>query len=84
MEDLERSQERETCSGLSSPFAHLLSFSYATQGLQLGIFRSDYLLHESDGKLEIKQVEFNTISASFGALSQSIEGLHRYVVIWQP
>jgi glutathione synthase len=58
------------------------SFSYANQALQLGIFRSDYLVHESDSKLEIKQVEFNTISASFGALSQAVDGLHRYVVIW--
>lgn len=47
------------------------------QPLQLGLFRSDYLLHEGDGGMGIKQVEFNTISSSFGALSQLAGGLHR-------
>ncbi|OCF42353.1 glutathione synthetase [Kwoniella heveanensis CBS 569] len=53
------------------------------QHKQLGIFRSDYLLHEEkdDGKeqLAIKQVEFNTIAASFGALSQRAGEMHRYL-----
>lgn len=49
------------------------------QPRQLGIFRSDYLLHDSapDAPLEIKQVEFNTIAASFGALSQKAVDMHR-------
>ncbi|KAE8260130.1 hypothetical protein A4X13_0g517 [Tilletia indica] len=59
--------------------------------LHLGLFRSDYLLHdpdddpdrpaESTGKdraLELKQVEFNTISASFGSLSTRASELHRF------
>ncbi|CAG7852736.1 Glutathione synthetase {ECO:0000256/PIRNR:PIRNR001558} Short=GSH-S {ECO:0000256/PIRNR:PIRNR001558}; {ECO:0000256/PIRNR:PIRNR001558} [Serendipita indica DSM 11827] len=51
------------------------------QPLQLGIFRSDYLLHGEEGQdMTIKQVEFNTISASFGALSQAVDGLHRYLL----
>ncbi|WWC59434.1 glutathione synthetase [Kwoniella dejecticola CBS 10117] len=50
------------------------------QPLQLGLFRSDYLLHETQGEeLSIKQVEFNTIAASFGALSQRASEMHRYL-----
>ncbi len=63
------------------------------QPLSLGLFRSDYLLHDAEssdnanaelgsrksGKLELKQVEFNTISASFGALCTKVSGLHRHV-----
>ncbi|CAH7682452.1 glutathione synthetase [Phakopsora pachyrhizi] len=59
----------------------------------LGIFRSDYLLHCSDpdsniteGRkgingpgLEIKQVEFNTVSVSFAALATKVSGLHRFL-----
>ena len=43
------------------------------QPLHLGIFRSDYLLHSPEDSKEavsLKQVEFNTISSSFGALSE--------------
>ncbi|KAL4080595.1 hypothetical protein J3A83DRAFT_4084540 [Scleroderma citrinum] len=51
------------------------------QPLHLGLFRSDYLLHtgEEDGKLSFKQVEFNTISSSFGALSERAASMHRYL-----
>ncbi|CDU22508.1 related to glutathione synthase [Sporisorium scitamineum] len=62
------------------------------QSLSLGLFRSDYLLHDAQnensaiaemggrsGQLELKQVEFNTISASFGALCTKVNGLHRHV-----
>ncbi|TKY88154.1 hypothetical protein EX895_002864 [Sporisorium graminicola] len=61
------------------------------QPLSLGLFRSDYLLHDAQsessaaaemgrsGQLELKQVEFNTISASFGALCTKVNGLHRHV-----
>jgi hypothetical protein len=49
--------------------------------LHLGLFRSDYLLHQNDEsrELELKQVEFNTISSSFGTLSERAAGMHRYV-----
>ncbi|KAF9499102.1 glutathione synthase [Pleurotus eryngii] len=51
------------------------------QTLHLGLFRSDYLLHENaDSTLGLKQVEFNTISSSFGTLSQRIASLHRYLL----
>lgn len=47
------------------------------QPLQLGLFRSDYLLHTEGDRAEIKQVEFNTIAASFGVLSQKAGEMHR-------
>ncbi|KAG7097431.1 hypothetical protein E1B28_004775 [Marasmius oreades] len=53
---------------------------YERQSLHLGLFRSDYLLHTSpDQALSIKQVEFNTISSSFGPLSERIAALHRHL-----
>ncbi|KAG8885934.1 hypothetical protein FRB98_001540 [Tulasnella sp. 332] len=48
----------------------------------LGIFRSDYMLHQESPASQvfsIKQVEFNTISVSFGALSEKAAALHRYL-----
>ncbi|THH21404.1 hypothetical protein EW146_g161 [Bondarzewia mesenterica] len=52
------------------------------QPLQLGLFRSDYLLHQpsESNSVSIKQVEFNTISSSFGALSQQVASLHKYLL----
>ncbi|KDQ16159.1 hypothetical protein BOTBODRAFT_31226 [Botryobasidium botryosum FD-172 SS1] len=52
------------------------------QPLQLGIYRSDYMLHAPPGStdaISIKQVEFNTISSSFGSLSQLAAAMHRYM-----
>ncbi|KAF8835933.1 glutathione synthase [Paxillus ammoniavirescens] len=51
------------------------------QPLHLGLFRSDYLLHTGggDGTLSVKQVEFNTISSSFGPLSERAAAMHRYL-----
>ncbi|KAL5482338.1 GSH2 [Sanghuangporus weigelae] len=49
----------------------------------LGIFRSDYLLHapkDSAELVSLKQVEFNTISSSFGALSDRASSLHNYLL----
>jgi hypothetical protein len=56
---------------------HYIPYPASYQPLQLGIFRSDYLMHHVGDKIDIKQVEFNTISSSFGALSQSVAGLHK-------
>ncbi|KPV72466.1 uncharacterized protein RHOBADRAFT_18343 [Rhodotorula graminis WP1] len=54
------------------------------QPLALGLFRSDYLVHAPQGTAPsehtIKQVEFNTISSSFGALSTRVGDLHRYLL----
>ncbi|GAO49891.1 glutathione synthase [Saitoella complicata NRRL Y-17804] len=51
------------------------------QSLSLGLFRSDYLLHQAEGdeEVSIKQVEFNTVSSSFGALSTRVSDLHRHL-----
>lgn len=52
------------------------------QELELGLCRSDYLIHQKGGdggKKELKQVEFNTISSSFGALGTRVTELHRFV-----
>ncbi|GAA5937671.1 glutathione synthase [Sporobolomyces koalae] len=54
------------------------------QPISLGIFRSDYLVHApADSRPQdwtLKQVEFNTISSSFGALSTRVSQLHRYLL----
>ncbi|EGN97957.1 hypothetical protein SERLA73DRAFT_74211 [Serpula lacrymans var. lacrymans S7.3] len=55
------------------------------QTLQLGLFRSDYLLHAPDEAApSLKQVEFNTISSSFGPLSERAAALHRSVPSTSP
>ncbi|KMP03068.1 glutathione synthetase [Coccidioides immitis RMSCC 2394] len=48
------------------------------QPLSLGLFRSDYMLHIPEGSTEpsLKQVEFNTISSSFGGLSCLVSKMH--------
>lgn len=50
----------------------------------LGIFRSDYLLHQAtpDREPEIKQVEFNTVSISFASLGTKVSDLHRLVIYY--
>jgi glutathione synthase len=50
------------------------------QKLSLGLFRSDYMIHADPLETvpEIKQVEFNTISSSFGGLSSAVTKLHQY------
>lgn len=48
-----------------------------TQNLRLGVFRSDYLVDKREN--EIKQVEFNTVSVSFGGLSTKVGQLHNYL-----
>lgn len=47
------------------------------QKLRLGMFRSDYLVDKR--KNEAKQVEFNTISVSFGASSTKVGELHSFL-----
>jgi glutathione synthetase len=48
---------------------------------RLGIHRSDYMLHKLKGQTEysLKQVELNTIAASFAGLSRNVASLHRYL-----
>lgn len=47
------------------------------QPLSLGLFRSDYFINSTDES--IKQIEFNTISVSFGGLSTKVGQLHNYL-----
>ncbi|KAL2201305.1 hypothetical protein P885DRAFT_26753 [Corynascus similis CBS 632.67] len=49
------------------------------QSLALGLFRSDYMVHQDGDNLQIKQVEFNTIASSFGGLSRQTSLLHKYL-----
>merc|ERR1719242_26929 len=49
-----------------------------SQHYQLGIFRSDYMKNESTSKWG--QIEFNTIAASFGALSDLTTRCHRFIM----
>jgi glutathione synthetase len=55
--------------------------SPANRADRLGIHRSDYMLHApSEGEpYQLKQVELNTIAASFAGLSSRIFNLHRYL-----
>lgn len=47
------------------------------QPISLGLFRSDYMINEVNQT--IKQIEFNTISVSFGGLSTKVGQLHNYL-----
>ncbi|KIV91360.1 glutathione synthetase [Exophiala mesophila] len=53
------------------------------QDLTLGLFRSDYMLHTpDDAPPSLKQVEFNTISSSFGGLSVKVAQLHTHLATY--
>lgn len=55
------------------------------QNLSLGLFRSDYMAHiSSDHAPALKQVEFNTISSSFGGLSSLVRALHTELLTSPP
>ncbi|XP_060793891.1 glutathione synthetase-like [Neoarius graeffei] len=42
--------------------------------------RSDYMIDHVDGKEALKQIEINTISASFGGLSSRTPNVHRHIL----
>ncbi|XP_028175877.1 glutathione synthetase-like isoform X2 [Ostrinia nubilalis] len=48
------------------------------QTLSLGLFRSDYLMQK--GGNHIKQVEFNTVASSFGAIASNLPAMSRYIL----
>ncbi|RDA88015.1 hypothetical protein CP532_3434 [Ophiocordyceps camponoti-leonardi (nom. inval.)] len=50
-----------------------------TQPLSLGLFRSDYMVHQDGSTMQAKQIEFNTIAASFGGLAHRTSLLHEYL-----
>ncbi|KAL1995193.1 hypothetical protein VTN49DRAFT_1380 [Thermomyces lanuginosus] len=56
------------------------------QKLSLGLFRSDYLIHapSNTSNPSLKQVEFNTISSSFGGLSSRVARLHSELLTSPP
>lgn len=47
------------------------------QPLSLGVFRSDYMYNQTDHT--IKQIEFNTVSISFGGLSTKVGAAQNYL-----
>lgn len=54
------------------------------QGVTLGLFRSDYMVHvtpcsNSDPQLGLRQVEFNTFSVAGGAHASNAAELHQLV-----
>ncbi|XP_020778088.1 glutathione synthetase [Boleophthalmus pectinirostris] len=52
-----------------------------SQSVVLGLNRSDYMLDQKeDGASALKQIEINTISASFGGLSAGIVSVHKHVL----
>lgn len=67
----------------SDEFTHRVYQIYlnhkSTQNVWMGIHRSDYLLHVENKEPTIKQVELNTIAASFSSLSSKTDQLHRYL-----
>lgn len=56
-------------------YEKLYDHPHATQADRLGIHRSDYMLNDGS----IKQIELNTIAASFAGLSSRVASLHRYL-----
>lgn len=63
----------------------------SVQPYSLGLFRSDYMLHQPphhsdsshddfDAVPKVQQVEFNTIASSFGGLATKVSELHRFLI----
>lgn len=51
-------------------------------GIVVGLHRSDYMLHKplnGDGVPVLQQVEFNTVAASFAALSSKVSQMHSFL-----
>ena len=69
--------------GATDPFTGRLLRLHAAntppvQPLRLGVHRNDYMLDTRSGAY--RQVEINTVAASFGAMSSRVTRLHRYLV----
>lgn len=79
MEGSPESQGRGIHSGCPPPSSCWKCSTNLTQPLSLGMFRSDYMVHQAESTLQIKQVEFNTIASSFGGLSSQTSQLHEYL-----
>ncbi|KII68246.1 Glutathione synthetase [Thelohanellus kitauei] len=56
------------------------TYNYS-QKIQVGIIRSDYMVHDVGSKeKQIKLVEYNTVSVSFGAHASKIQKIHHDVL----
>lgn len=63
-----------------SPWADVFSLQFSPQTVFLGLNRSDYMFQRNaDGSPALKQIEINTISASFGGLASRTPAVHRWV-----
>ncbi|XP_051961275.1 glutathione synthetase-like isoform X1 [Xyrauchen texanus] len=52
-----------------------------SQPIVLGLNRSDYMLDQNpDGGTSLKQIEINTIAASFGGLASQTPDVHRHIL----
>lgn len=51
-----------------------------SQPVVLGLNRSDYMLDQRDAGTSLKQIEINTISASFGGLAAGMVNVHKHVL----
>lgn len=56
---------------------NLLLCCLSFKAIVLGLNRSDYMINHVDGKEALKQIEMNTIAASFGGLSSRTPNVHR-------
>uniref|UniRef100_A0A8C4SN23 Glutathione synthetase n=1 Tax=Erpetoichthys calabaricus TaxID=27687 RepID=A0A8C4SN23_ERPCA len=53
----------------------------ASSPINLGLNRSDYMLHcGENGITSLKQIEINTIAASFGGLASQLPAVHRHIL----
>ncbi|RNA00504.1 glutathione synthetase-like isoform X2 [Brachionus plicatilis] len=52
------------------------------QKINFSILRTDYMLHQGDEDISMKQVEINTIAAGFGYVSTKATMLHREILKW--
>ena len=80
MASASESQRRRVLAGSSAIASEIIvQLLTPMQKLSLGLFRSDYMVHQGDPDTvpTIKQVEFNTIASSFGGLSSRTSDLHR-------
>eukprot|EP01138_Halocafeteria_seosinensis_P006022 gb/GECG01006155.1/.p1 GENE.gb/GECG01006155.1/~~gb/GECG01006155.1/.p1 ORF type:complete len:353 (+),score=29.73 gb/GECG01006155.1/:1-1059(+) len=78
---LERAAEVDEFTKNLLSIAKRVSREGVTQPINLGIHRSDYMLHYNAGTAEERplQVELNTIAASFGCLMTKLCQWHRHV-----
>ncbi|XP_050356356.1 glutathione synthetase-like isoform X3 [Nymphalis io] len=73
---METSGDQQYCVRFRPSWA---SVARDSESLSLGLFRSDYLMQYPEGN-KIKQVEFNTVASSFGAISSTLPDMSRYIL----